>query len=68
MAGSWGLLARNADLSRRIASPMLDKLEAIHPLWGITDCPTCRLQMEQYSDTTIRHPVEIFHSAMKIIK
>jgi len=26
---------------------------------GVTDCPTCRMQMEQFNSLPIRHPIEI---------
>ena len=29
------------------------------PRWGATDCPTCRMQMEQFCQKPVRHPVEI---------
>jgi len=64
MAGSWGLLARHAALSRRIGAPMLAKLTAARPHWGVTDCPTCTLQMEQYSPIPICHPVELLARAL----
>ncbi|MGB5983969.1 MAG: FAD-linked oxidase C-terminal domain-containing protein [Desulfobacterales bacterium] len=65
IAGSWGLLARHADLSRRIGTPMITKLAAARPRWGVTDCPTCRIQMEHYSQIPIRHPVELLDRVLQ---
>ena len=59
IAGSWGLAAKNFHLSKLIGQDMLDKLAASEATVGATDCPTCRIQMEQFSDKLIRHPVEI---------
>ena len=59
MAGSWGLAAANVDLSTTIGSDLMARLRDSGAAVGITDCPTCRIQMEQMGDLPIRHPVEI---------
>ncbi len=59
MAGAWGLSADHFDLSLAIGSDMLDQLNASGADAGVTDCPTCAMQMSQFSRKPIRHPVEI---------
>ena len=59
MAGSWGLTADHYDLSRQIGADMISKLNDSAASVGVTDCPTCRMQMEQFSYKEIKHPVEI---------
>ena len=59
MAGSWGLKTGNFDLSREIGSDLIGQLDASDAAYGVTDCPTCRMQMEHFSRLPIRHPVEI---------
>ena len=59
MAGSWGLRAKNYALSATIAGPMIERLNASGADYGVTDCPTCQMQMEQLGRLPIRHPVEI---------
>jgi Fe-S oxidoreductase len=59
MAGSWGISAKNYDLSVKIGSDMISKLNSSDASVGVTDCPTCRIQMEQLSEKQIRHPIEI---------
>jgi FAD/FMN-containing dehydrogenase/Fe-S oxidoreductase len=59
MAGSWGLTSDHYDLSRKIGSEMITKLNNSDCAAGITDCPTCRMQMEHLSDKDIMHPVEV---------
>jgi Fe-S oxidoreductase len=59
MAGSWGMAAHNYDLSRAIGSDLIGKLDSSSSTFGVTDCPTCRMQMEELSQKPIRHPVEI---------
>ena len=64
MAGTWGMCAGNVDLSRRIASEMITRLDRSGAAFGVTDCPTCRMQMEEMSEKPIRHPVEIVAAAL----
>jgi len=59
MAGSWGISAKNYDLSVEIGSSMINKLNLSKNLIGVTDCPTCRMQMEHLSSKTIKHPIEV---------
>lgn len=59
MAGSWGILAKNYDLSVEIGSDMIKKLNASSSTVGATDCPTCRMQMEHLSQKRILHPIEV---------
>jgi len=59
MAGSWGMTAKNYHLSKTISADMISKLNRSPAAVGVTDCPTCRIQMEQFSDKPIKHPIEI---------
>jgi Fe-S oxidoreductase len=59
MAGAWGLSADHFDLSFAIGSNLLEQLNASRADIGVTDCPTCAMQMSQFSRKPIRHPVEI---------
>jgi len=59
MAGSWGMTAAHYELSRTIGADLIGRLDRSGAHYGVTDCPTCRLQMEEFADLPIRHPVEI---------
>lgn len=59
MAGSWGLLEQNYQLSTTIAVPMIAALDQSGAQVGLTDCPTCQMQMEHLGGIPIRHPVEM---------
>ena len=59
MAGAWGLSADHFDLSLAIGSDMLEQLNVSRADAGVTDCPTCALQMSQFGHKPILHPVEI---------
>jgi FAD/FMN-containing dehydrogenase/Fe-S oxidoreductase len=59
IAGSWGMLAKNYDLSNKIGRPMIDQLNASGARCGVTDCPTCQMQMEHAGRLPVKHPIEI---------
>ncbi|MGE0085901.1 MAG: anaerobic glycerol-3-phosphate dehydrogenase subunit C [Desulfococcaceae bacterium] len=59
MAGSWGMSAANFEMSRKMGSDLTDRLEQSPADIALTDCPTCRMQMEQFGSKIVRHPVEL---------
>ena len=59
MAGAWGLSGDHFDSSLAIGSDMIKRLNASSADAGVTDCPTCSMQMAQFGAKPIRHPVEI---------
>jgi FAD/FMN-containing dehydrogenase/Fe-S oxidoreductase len=65
MAGAWGLSKDHFDLSLAIGSDMLEQLNASGADIGVTDCPTCSMQMSQFSRKQIRHPVEIIAAHLR---
>ncbi len=65
MAGSWGLSARHADLSVAIGRDLIRRTDASRADTAVTDCPTCRLQMEQLGRLPVHHPVELVARSLK---
>ncbi len=59
MAGTWGMTADNFDDSRTLGHHLIEMLARSKAAWGITDCPTCRIQMEQFGERPVYHPIEI---------
>ena len=59
MAGSWGLAAKNYDLSTTIGAPMISRLDTSGATWAVTDCPTCEMQMAHLGSLPVKHPVEV---------
>ena len=66
MIGSWGMAAENYNLSRRIGSDLIEKIEASKAGTAVTDCPTCRMQMEAFGGKPVMHPVEVLAARLKI--
>jgi Fe-S oxidoreductase len=64
MAGTWGFSAGNFSLSARIGSDLVRKLHDTDATFGVTDCPTCRMQMEHLSRIPVRHPIEVLASCL----
>ncbi len=59
MAGSWGMRAASFDLSRKMGLDLTARMDQSQADTALTDCPTCRMQMEQGRTGTVCHPVEI---------
>ncbi|MCJ8502247.1 FAD-binding and (Fe-S)-binding domain-containing protein [Desulfatitalea alkaliphila] len=65
IAGSWGMLAANDTLSRTIGAPMIQRLNHSGAAAGVTDCPTCQMQMEHLGNLPVLHPVEVVWQAIR---
>ena len=65
MAGSWGLTAAHEDLSRAIGEDLIGQLNRSQADCAATDCPTCRLQMEEFAGLPVRHPLEIVAARLR---
>jgi Fe-S oxidoreductase len=59
MIGSWGMAVENYALSSRIGSDLAEKIARSNADMAVTDCPTCRMQMEAFRGKPVRHPVEV---------
>jgi FAD/FMN-containing dehydrogenase/Fe-S oxidoreductase len=64
IAGSWGMIHENYGLSKAIGKPMIQKLKSSNAKYGVTDCPTCQMQMEHLGNLPVRHPVEVISAAL----
>lgn len=65
MAGSWGMKAENFELSAEIGKPMLSKLNESDADYGVTDCPTCTIQMQHLGNKIVKHPVEVLKECLE---
>lgn len=65
MAGSWGMAVRNAAVSTRLGQDLANRLAESRADVAATDCPTCRMQMEQHGALPVRHPVEILARSLE---
>jgi Fe-S oxidoreductase len=58
MAGTFGMLAENYELSREAGRPMLRELARPEVQLGSTECSACRIQMEGCTGKRTLHPVQ----------
>lgn len=59
MAGTFGLAAEHFEQSIAIGRPLIDEMKIIHVNAGVTDCSSCRMQMEQEASIPTIHPLKI---------
>ncbi|OLS20096.1 MAG: Anaerobic glycerol-3-phosphate dehydrogenase subunit C [Candidatus Heimdallarchaeota archaeon LC_2] len=59
ICGSWGYKKDNYVASMEIGEGLFGELKSDEIQKGVTDCPTCTLQMEHGTDKETLHPVEI---------
>jgi FAD/FMN-containing dehydrogenase/Fe-S oxidoreductase len=59
MAGAFGLTAENFDTSLAIGRGLIDRMAEPTLQAGITECSSCKLQMEQGSSTPTLHPIKL---------
>lgn len=59
MAGAFGLTRQNFETSLQIGQPLFDHLQKSDYSLGVTDCTSCRLQIEQGSSLAGVHPLKI---------
>lgn len=65
MVGSWGMKADNFETSKLMGKPMIDKLDASDAEYGVTDCPTCAIQMLHLGHKKVKHPAEVLKECLK---
>jgi FAD/FMN-containing dehydrogenase/Fe-S oxidoreductase len=61
MAGSFGVLKENYDLSKKIGEELKEKVVESGEDTVITDCPACRMQLKEITEKNIIHPVELIN-------
>jgi len=59
LAGTFGLTRRQFQESLRIGNDLIERMRADDQQLGLTECSSCRLQMEQRSPLPTLHPLKI---------
>lgn len=65
ISGTYGWKEEKYDTSMRIGEEMFHHMEAAEPDAGMTECPTCAMQMEHGTGYEIRHPLEVIAEALE---
>ena len=59
MAGTFGLLRRNYRTSLRVGRGLIGRLRDPAIQAGVTECSTCKIQMEQGTTKPTIHPLKL---------
>lgn len=59
MAGTYGLAAEHFKQSQAIGHGLISEMQTIEANAGVTDCSSCRMQMEQQATIPTVHPLKI---------
>ena len=64
ISGTYGWKAEKYETSMEIGGEMFEHMEHADGEVGMTECPTCAMQMEHGTGYEIRHPLEILAAAL----
>jgi len=64
ISGTYGWKAEKYEKSMKIGDEMFDHMEHAEGETGMTECPTCAMQMEHGTGYDIRHPLELLEAAI----
>ena len=59
MAGTFGIAAANFQKSVEIGDGLIREMQTIDASAGVTDCSSCRMQMEQAATIPTIHPIKL---------
>ncbi|MDA1232733.1 MAG: heterodisulfide reductase-related iron-sulfur binding cluster [Planctomycetota bacterium] len=59
MAGTFGIAAANFRQSLEIGAGLIQEMQTIDAVAGVTDCSACRMQMEQAATIPTLHPIKL---------
>ncbi|ELZ86161.1 sn-glycerol-3-phosphate dehydrogenase subunit C [Haloferax elongans ATCC BAA-1513] len=64
ISGTYGWKEEKYDKSMQIGSDMFDHMEHAEGNVGMTECPTCSMQMEHGTGYDIKHPLQLLEEAL----
>ena len=64
ISGTYGWKAEKYEKSMKIGSDMFEHMHDAKGNVGMTECPTCSMQMEHGSGYEIRHPLQLLEEAV----
>lgn len=68
LSGTFGMQAKNRELSNRIGSQMAAALNASKANCAMTECSACKMQIEHLTDKTVQHPIKVVAQAYGLAK
>ncbi|PST93858.1 anaerobic glycerol-3-phosphate dehydrogenase subunit C [Photobacterium sp. NCIMB 13483] len=64
LAGTYGFKTENYDTSMRIGEDLFQKIRSANADYAITDCETCKWQIEENANLTTIHPISLLAMAL----
>lgn len=64
ISGTYGWKAEKYETSMEIGAEMFEHMAAADAETGLTECPTCAMQMEHGTGYEVRHPLEVLEAAL----
>jgi glycerol-3-phosphate dehydrogenase subunit C len=64
ISGTYGWKAEKYEKSMEIGADMFEHMRAAEGTVGMTECPTCSMQMEHGTGYEIQHPLQILEEAL----
>ena len=64
ISGTYGWKEEKYEKSMKIGEKMFEHIEHAEGETGMTECPTCAMQMEHGTGYDIRHPLELLEAAL----
>jgi len=64
ISGTYGWKSEKYEVSMEIGEEMFEHMEAAPAETGLTECPTCAMQMNHGTGYEIRHPLELLEAAL----
>ena len=65
MAGTFGIKKCNYAMSMSIGEPLFEEIKCLTPDKVITECPGCKMQIEQGTGMEVTHPIIIIDKAYR---
>lgn len=64
ISGTYGWKAEKYETSMAIGKPMFREMREAEGTTGLTECPTCAMQMEHGTGYEVKHPLEILEAIL----
>lgn len=65
IAGTYGFKNENYKISQDVGKNLFNLINSVHPEFVITDCETCKMQIEMNTEYRVLHPVEVIAMAIE---
>lgn len=67
IAGTFGMQKKNYDLSMQIGKKLAGKIEKSGADVVLTECSTCKMQIEQMTGKKVEHPIKVLAEAFGLL-